>query len=66
MEAIHGTESLRTGQRAQVKFKFMYYSEYLLPGATFLFREGRAKGIGKVTKLLTDVDLEADDIAATP
>jgi hypothetical protein len=44
----------------------MYYSEYLLPGATFLFREGRAKGIGKVTKLLTDVDLEADDIAATP
>lgn len=66
MEAIHGTESLRTGQRAQVKFKFMYYSEYLLPGATFLFREGRAKGIGKVTKLLTDVDLEADAKAAPP
>ena len=37
--------------RSQVRFRFMYFSEYLQPGATFLFREGRAKGIGKVTNL---------------
>eukprot|EP00616_Rhizochromulina_sp_CCMP1243_P000562 CAMPEP_0118962752 /NCGR_PEP_ID=MMETSP1173-20130426/967_1 /TAXON_ID=1034831 /ORGANISM="Rhizochromulina marina cf, Strain CCMP1243" /LENGTH=544 /DNA_ID=CAMNT_0006911045 /DNA_START=55 /DNA_END=1686 /DNA_ORIENTATION=- len=52
MVAIHGTESLRTGQRAQVHFRFLYFAEYVLPGATFLFREGRAKGIGKITRLI--------------
>merc|ERR1719152_410375 len=51
MIAIEGEEALRTGQRAKVRFRFMYFSEYLQPGATFLFREGRAKGIGKVTNL---------------
>lgn len=29
-------------------FHFLYYAEYLVVGSTFLFREGRAKGIGKV------------------
>ncbi|CAM9163581.1 unnamed protein product [Chrysoparadoxa australica] len=46
---IVGQDSLRTGQNARVKFRFCYYMEHLLPGTTFLFREGRAKGIGKVT-----------------
>mmetsp|Transcript_16674 Transcript_16674/g.15038 ORF Transcript_16674/g.15038 Transcript_16674/m.15038 type:complete len:521 (+) Transcript_16674:148-1710(+) len=49
--AITGTESLKTGERAAVRFKFVYSPEYLLPGSTFLFREGRAKGIGKVTRV---------------
>lgn len=52
MIAIEGSESLRTGQRARVQFRFVYSPEYLVPGSTFLFREGRAKGIGKVTKVL--------------
>merc|ERR1719231_1215827 len=51
MIEITGRESLRTGERALVKFKFLYSSDYLLPGSTFLFREGRAKGIGKVVKV---------------
>ena len=45
---------LRTGAKARVTFRFMYHTEYLLVGATFLFREGRAKGIGKITHLLDD------------
>jgi len=49
---LSGGESLCTGQRAEVRFRFMYFGEYLLPGAQFLFREGRAKGLGKVTKII--------------
>lgn len=43
-------EALRTGERATARFRFVYSAEYLLPGSTFLFREGRAKGIGKITR----------------
>eukprot|EP01042_Synura_sphagnicola_P001107 gene1107-1247_t len=50
MVEIQGHETLRTGERATVRFRFLYFSEYILPGSTFLFREGRAKGIGKVTQ----------------
>uniref|UniRef100_A0A6V2X5T2 Elongation factor Tu, chloroplastic n=1 Tax=Heterosigma akashiwo TaxID=2829 RepID=A0A6V2X5T2_HETAK len=51
MDQIFAEEALRTGQRAEVRFRFLYFAEYLLPGATFLFREGRAKGLGKVTRV---------------
>ncbi|CAM9920208.1 unnamed protein product [Ectocarpus sp. 4 AP-2014] len=47
-----GMEALRTGQTATVRFRFMYYSEYMVLGSTFLFREGRAKGIGKVRRVI--------------
>lgn len=30
-----------------------YYSEYMVLGSTFLFREGRAKGIGKVCRVIS-------------
>jgi GTPase len=36
---------------AVVRFKFLYFAEYILPGSTFLFREGRAKGVGKVLRV---------------
>lgn len=29
-----------------------YYSEYMVLGSTFLFREGRAKGIGKIRRVI--------------
>jgi GTPase len=51
MIEIKGRESLKTGERALVRFRFLYFADYLLPGSTFLFREGRAKGIGKVLKV---------------
>ncbi|CAE7585979.1 GTPBP1, partial [Symbiodinium microadriaticum] len=34
---------LKTGERAVVRFRFLYFAEYIIPGDTFLFREGRAK-----------------------
>lgn len=42
---------LRTGDRAQVRFRFMRYPEYIKVGARLLFREGRTKGVGRVTAL---------------
>ncbi|ORZ30810.1 P-loop containing nucleoside triphosphate hydrolase protein, partial [Catenaria anguillulae PL171] len=42
---------LRSGDRARVRFRFLQYPEYIKPGARVLFREGRTKGIGKVTRV---------------
>lgn len=44
-------EVVRTGDNATVRFRFMYYPEYLKEGRKILFREGRTKGIGKITKI---------------
>jgi GTPase len=49
------SEVLRTGDKARVHFQFMYFAEYLRVGETFLFREGRTRGFGKVTAV--DVEL---------
>lgn len=42
---------LRTGDKGHIKFKFMYRPEYLQPGTTILFREGRTKGLGIVSSI---------------
>lgn len=39
---------IRTGDRATIKFRFMYYPEYVKAGARFIFREGRTKGLGRI------------------
>ena len=49
-------EVLRTGDRAQVKFHFLYRPEFLKVGQRLVFREGRTKGIGTVTKLVEGSD----------
>ena len=49
-------EVLRTGDRAKVKFHFLYRPEYIKVGQRLIFREGRTKGIGTVTRLLDGVD----------
>ncbi|KAJ3614278.1 hypothetical protein NHX12_017852 [Muraenolepis orangiensis] len=49
---LQGKEELRTGERAVVRFRFIKHAEYLRLGAKLLFREGVAKGIGHVTRLL--------------
>ena len=41
-------ELLRTGDKAKIRFRFLYHVEYINEGWTLLFREGRTKGIGKV------------------
>jgi GTPase len=43
--------SLRRGDRARVRFRFMFYAEYVEPGAVFVFRDGRAKGLGRVKEV---------------
>ncbi|KAI8912536.1 P-loop containing nucleoside triphosphate hydrolase protein [Gorgonomyces haynaldii] len=48
---------LRTGDRSIVRFRFMQKPEYLKVGARLLFREGRTKGLGKVTRLIYDGEL---------
>jgi GTPase len=42
---------LRTGDRSLVKFRFLKRPEFLHEGARLLFREGRTKGVGRITKL---------------
>ncbi|MHA1121350.1 MAG: GTP-binding protein [Candidatus Heimdallarchaeota archaeon] len=44
-------EVIRTGDKAKVRFRFLYYPEFLKKGRQILFREGRTKGIGKITKI---------------
>lgn len=46
-------EVLRTGDRAIVRFRFMYRSEYVTEGQKFIFREGRAKGLGRIISCST-------------
>eukprot|EP01038_Epipyxis_sp_PR26KG_P008956 gene8956-12077_t len=52
MIGIKGRETLKTGERAIVRFRFLYFADYVLPGSTFIFREGRAKGIGKIIQTI--------------
>lgn len=42
---------IRTGDRANIHFRFMYYPEFIKEGARFIFREGRTKGLGRVTQV---------------
>lgn len=42
-------EPLRTGVTADVKFRFKFKPEYIVPGDWFVFREGRTRGIGVIS-----------------
>ncbi|EPZ32511.1 Elongation factor, GTP-binding domain-containing protein, partial [Rozella allomycis CSF55] len=44
---------LRTGDRSFVRFRFVKKPEYMQLGKRLLFREGRTKGIGKITRLIS-------------
>jgi len=54
---------LRTGDRANVRFKFLYRPEYLKIGMRLIFREGRCKGIGIISKVR---DVEDDSVTEKP
>jgi GTPase len=49
-------EVLRTGDRSTVRFHFLYRPEFMQVGQRMIFREGRTKGIGTVTKLIESSD----------
>jgi GTPase len=48
----HPQGVLRTGDRATVQFEFISHPEYIKEGMKLLFREGKTKGLGVVTRLL--------------
>lgn len=52
--------ALRTGDRAIITARFMYRPEYIKEGQVVMFREGRAKGVGRV------LSLACPNHAATP
>lgn len=43
--------TLRSGDTGTIRFRFMYYAEYVEVGAPFIFRDGRTKGLGKITSV---------------
>jgi len=46
------SECLRTGDKAQVLFRFVKHPEYLKEGQRLVFREGRTKAVGNVNKII--------------
>lgn len=42
---------IRTGDRAMMRFRFLYHPEYIKAGARFIFREGRTKGLGRIVSV---------------
>lgn len=48
---INDKDVMRTGDRARVLFKFLYRPEYLKEGMRVIFREGRCKGLGVITRV---------------
>lgn len=59
------TDLLRTGDKGQIKFRFMYRPEYIKPGTTILFREGRTKGLGVVSAIHHNTTVTAPAMALT-
>lgn len=49
---------IRTGDKAIIKFRFMFMPEYIKPNSTFLLREGRTKILGQITRLYEKMTLE--------
>ena len=51
-------EFLRAGDKGVIRFKFIKKPEYMHVGDTILFREGRTRGKGKITKIFP-IDINA-------
>lgn len=52
-------EHLRTGDRATVRFRFIKSPEYLRLGMKLVFREGRTKAIGSISRVFPHVPVQA-------
>ncbi|TNN21853.1 GTP-binding protein 1 [Liparis tanakae] len=52
-------DCLRTGDKAAVHFRFIKTPEYLHCDHKLVFREGRTKAVGTITKLLQAVNTQA-------
>lgn len=54
--SISAQDVIRTGDRALVRFRFLHAPEFLKKGMRFVFRDGQAKGIGKVVRIVPPAD----------
>lgn len=51
IEGIHPVKGMKSSDQASVVFRFIKNPEFVKMGSRILFREGRTKGIGKVTQV---------------
>lgn len=42
---------LKSGDKGRVRMRFKYHPHYIYEGQKFIFREGRSKGMGEITKI---------------
>ncbi|KAH6913816.1 GTP-binding protein 1 [Coprinopsis sp. MPI-PUGE-AT-0042] len=52
IEMDHPQGILRTGDRATVQFEFISHPEFVKEGMKLLFREGKTKGLGVITRVM--------------
>ena len=45
-------DSIRTGDKTSVTFEFKYKAEFIEKDDILIFREGKTKGIGRVTEII--------------
>ena len=45
-------DSIRTGDKATIRFRFKYRPEFIEKEDILVFREGRTKGIGRIIELI--------------
>merc|ERR1712141_236827 len=58
-------DCLRTGDKADCHFKFVKHPEYLKVGQRLVFREGRTKAVGNVTKIVPHIPLAGTSQTST-
>ena len=46
---------IRTGEKANIRFRFMFKPEYIEENDIIILREGKTKGIGKIKKIFHKV-----------
>lgn len=51
IEGIFGRDSLSANETGSCLFRFVSHPEYIKPGMSLLFRDGRTKGVGCVTQV---------------
>ncbi len=54
-------EHLRTGDKATCRFRFIKNPEYMRTDMRMVFREGRTKAVGSITKLFPHVSAVAQN-----
>lgn len=53
-------EHMRTGDKANVRFAFIKNPEFLKIGRKMIFREGRTKAVGTITKVNLEKEKEKE------